>query len=372
MVSAETRRKFEAKGVTLVEPEGGALACLDEILRGPLDEVEIVLGAGPWESGEARFEKLPEPAADSPKADCSDAPWPLLSRATSGPGPRGGRLLTTTLSCDHDLYLNHHRIGDTPVLPAAVAAEIAAEAAATVWPGWQVAEISDLRLFSGFKLDDDRARGLEIVVLGSEHGDAGGFSASVELRSAGEGGRSHYRASVKLVDALPEEPVPSWVRGFAPAAAELTARQAYREIMFAGPSLQTITRLVGLDQTGSVAEILESEPGFLVRGAQPASTWLFDPALIDTAGQLAWLWSYVRRGAGALPNRIGRVTRFAGCGAARRIICAAEQGLPEHEVCVHAVVLDGSGRMVLAVEALQGTANPALNRFCGWAGEIKV
>jgi hypothetical protein len=277
-----------------------------------------------------------------------------------------------TLSCDHDLYLNDHRIGDTPVLPAAVAAEMAAEAAATVWPGWQVAEISELRLFSGCKLDDDQPRDLEIAVLGSEHGDAGGFSASVELRSAGESGRPHYRASVRLVDALPEEPIPSWVRDFAPAAAALTSRQAYREIMFAGPSLQTMTHLVGLDQTGSVAEILASEPASLVRTARPGSTWLFDPALIDTAGQLAWLWSYVRRGAGALPNRIGRVTRFAGGGPARRIVCAAEQGLPEHEVCVHAVMFDDSGRMVLAVEALEGTANPALNRFCGWAGEIKV
>ena len=40
--------------------------------------------------------------------------------------------------------------------------EIAAEAVATVWPGWEVAEVSDLRLLSGFKLEDDRPRVLEI------------------------------------------------------------------------------------------------------------------------------------------------------------------------------------------------------------------
>jgi hypothetical protein len=209
-------------------------------------------------------------------------------------------------------------------------------------------------------------------VLGSEHGDAGGFSASVELRSAGEAGPPHYRASIRFADALPEEPAPGWARGFAPAAAELTARQAYRNVMFSGPCLQTITRLVGLDETGAVAEILESDPTSFIRDARPDPGWLFDPALLDTAGQLAWLWSYQRRGAAALPNRFGRVTRFAGCGPARRIMFAVEQGLPEHEVRADVLAVDDAGRMVLAIEGLESTANPALNRFCGWAGEIKV
>ena len=54
MVSAEMERKFTAKGIDLIEPDGGALACRDEILYGPIEDVEIVIGKGPWEQVELR------------------------------------------------------------------------------------------------------------------------------------------------------------------------------------------------------------------------------------------------------------------------------------------------------------------------------
>ncbi len=370
MVSAETRRKFEAKHVTLVEPQGGALACFDEITRAPLDDVEIVLGGGPWDSEETRLGQLPEPA--EPTAAASTLPWPLLSCATNGPGPRGGRLLVTTLSADHDVYLDQHRLDGVPVLPAAVAVELAAEAAATVWPEWQVAEISNLRLLNGFRLEGDRPRALEISVLGSEHGDASGFSASVELRSTGAGGRAHYRASVKLSDSLPPQPAPGWAAGFAPAPAPLSAREAYRDLLFHGPCFQAMTRLVGLDETGAVAEVLPSGPSNFNRDAGPRAEWLFDPALIDAAAQLAWVWSCQQRGMAALPNSIARISRFAGAGPARRMLFVVEPGMNEHEVRADVLVVDAAGHPVFAIEALESTANAGLNRFRGWAGEIRV
>jgi acyl transferase domain-containing protein/NAD(P)H-dependent flavin oxidoreductase YrpB (nitropropane dioxygenase family)/NAD(P)-dependent dehydrogenase (short-subunit alcohol dehydrogenase family) len=49
MVSAEMEHKFTAKGIDLIGPDGGALACRDEILYGPTEDVEIVIGKGPWE-----------------------------------------------------------------------------------------------------------------------------------------------------------------------------------------------------------------------------------------------------------------------------------------------------------------------------------
>jgi hypothetical protein len=52
MVSPETRRKFESRGVRLVPADGGAQAFMDEIMRAPADQVEVVAGDGPW--GETR------------------------------------------------------------------------------------------------------------------------------------------------------------------------------------------------------------------------------------------------------------------------------------------------------------------------------
>ncbi|WP_029349950.1 type I polyketide synthase [Bosea sp. 117] len=389
MVSEETRRKFEAKGVGLVPPEGGALACAAEILKGPLGDVEIVIGEGPWERHEQDMARqqvarqqvapaTPVATADATKSkNFTSAPidlagplahLALLAGASMGAGERGGRLFRRTLSVAHDLYLDQHRIDGVPVLPAAVALEIAAEAAAATWPGWQVAEVSELRLLSGLKFEDDAARDLEIHVLGSEHGDAAGFQASVELRSPN--GRPHYRVALKIADALPAAEPLGW--SLTPATAAIGAREAYRDLLFHGPCFQAMTVLAGLDGSGILADIRGSAPADFVAGAAPGAQWLFDPALVDTAAQLAWVWSCVARDAAALPNRFGRVRRFSGAGAPRRMLFALQPDLPEHQVAADVAVLDADGLPLFVIEELESTANAALNRLRGYAGEIRL
>ncbi|QIB35179.1 type I polyketide synthase [Ancylobacter pratisalsi] len=395
MVSEETRRKFEAKGVGLVPPEGGALACFDEIMRGPFEDVEIVIGEGPWERHETDMAAIAPPigsaapVAAAPAAVSRAAPivapgvvsddtrpaggttfpfLPLVAGAKIGPGARGGRLLTRTLSLPHDLYLEQHRIDGVPVLPAAVALEMAAEACAAVWPGWQVSEVTELRLLAGLKFDDDAPRDIEMQVLGSEHGDAGGFGASVELRSPG--GRAHYRVSLKITDELPRAEPLGWTLD--PAPARVGAREAYRDMLFHGPCFQAATALIGLDGSGIVADVRPSPAADFVAGVQPGATWLFDPALMDVAAQLAWVWSCVQRDAAALPNRFGRVRRFAGAGAPARMLFALQPGLGEHQVAADVAVLDAAGAPVYVIEELESTANAALNRLRGYVGEIRL
>ncbi len=367
MVSEETRRKFEANGVALIEPEGGALACRDEILHGPIDDVEIILGEGPWEKHET--EQSAVRAADV-AAPAPPPSQPLMADAIIRAAPRGGRTITRTLSVDNDLYLDQHRIDGVPVLPVAIALELAAEAAASVWPQWCVSEVTELRLLKGIRLDDDKPLPIEINVLGSEHGDASGFNASVEIRSAANG-QAHYRASLRLADALPDSAAPG--RLIAPAAATLTARQAYRDVLFHGPCWQAVHRLVGLDATGIVANVEGSAPFAFLRSAGPQDRWLFDPALLDAAAQLAWVWSSVHADAVALPNRFGPVRRFAGAGPARKLILRIEPATqPTPQVRAEVLVLDEAGRLVFAVDEMESTASPALNRLRGYSGEIRV
>jgi len=368
MVSDETRRKFEAKGVHLVEPAGGALVCRDEILHGPSDDVEIVIGQALWETREI------EQSAILPGDIETSAPMassPLLAGAAPRPGQRGGRTIERTLSIENDFYLDQHRIDGVPVLPAAFALELAAEATAAIWPQWCVAEVTELRLLKGLRLDDDKPRAIEINVLGSEHGDASGFNASVEIRPLGEKGQPNYRASLRLTDALPESQVPAQL--IKPGPAPLTARQAYREVMFHGPCLQVVHRLLGLDASGIVADVVGTTPHTLVRDAGPLDRWLFDPALVDAAAQLACMWSRVSSDAMALPNRFGPVRRFAGAGPARKLVMRIEpNAAPSSQVCVQVLVLDEAGRLVFAIDELECTASPTLNRICGWTGEIRV
>ncbi len=373
MVSDETRRKFEAKGVALVEPAGGAIACRNEILHGPIDNVEIVIGKGPWEQHETDQSVAPtwDVAGSQAAKPASAAALPLLAGAAERLGPRGGRSIVRTLSVEQDLYLDQHRIDGVPVLPAAIALELAAEAAAAVWPQWCVSEVTELRLLKGVLLEDDKPCTLEINVLGSEHGDASGFSASVEIRSAGEKGQPHYRASLRLTDSLPESEVPG--RLITPGPSALTAREAYRDLLFHGPCFQAVHRLAGLDATGIVAEVTGSAPYTMIRDAGLQDRWLFDPALVDAAAQLAWVWSSLHSDAVALPNRLGPVRRFAGAGPAAKLVLRIEpDSRPTPQVRAEVLVLDAAGRLVFAIDELESTASPGLNRLRGYNGEIRV
>ncbi len=73
MVSDETKRKFAARGVDLVDPAGGALACRNEILYGPIEDVEIVFGEGSWEQREVVQSELRTWETETPKPHPSAA-----------------------------------------------------------------------------------------------------------------------------------------------------------------------------------------------------------------------------------------------------------------------------------------------------------
>jgi acyl transferase domain-containing protein/NAD(P)-dependent dehydrogenase (short-subunit alcohol dehydrogenase family) len=382
MVSDAVRAKFEAQDVTLVAPEGGALAFADEILRGPADVTEVTLGAGPWERHETTRAGAPPPLAEVAPAVIAAPPGvalgataarPLLPDPLPQPADRGGTAILRMLDLGSDPWLGEHRIGGVPVLPLAVAAEIAAEAAAAIWPDWQVAGLSDLRLLSGLRLEDDAPREVEIVGTGAEHGDSTGFAARVELRSrTGRVTRAHYRASARLVphgqaltpddDALA---LAQDVLGLQAGAAPFGARRAYREMLFHGPAYQAIKTLLGLDDRGLVAEVASTPAGAFGTGGD----WFFDPGLVDAAAQAAWLWSAAMRGAPALPNAIGRLVRLSDA-APRYMVLRLREGVRAPQVLADIALADADGRPVLLIEALESTSDAGLARFCGWSGEI--
>lgn len=366
MVSDGVRQKFEAQGVTLVDPDGGALALFDEITRGPDGVCEVVFGAGPWERHEndRAVEGMPSaPAARSP----------LLPAPVQTPADRGGTAIRRRIALPGDGWIGQHRIGGVPVLPMAVAAEMAAEAAAEIWPDWQVTALSDLRLLSGLKLEGDAPCEIDIVGTGAEHGDAAGFAARVELRSTGgKVARAHYRASAIMA---PRGPLPAPDPALIELAQDilalragpppLSAAEAYRRVLFHGPAYQVVKTLTGLDERGVLARVSPSRTGDFGAG----DGWLFDPGLLDAAAQLAWVWSNAHRGAPALPNAIGRATRLA-AGAAHSMALRLRPGLSAPQVLADVAIADADGTPLVLIEGLESTSDAGLARFCGWEGEI--
>lgn len=361
MVTAETEAKFAEKGVRLVTAALGRRLFRSELARRAGTPVEVICGEGPWEEREVALGQI-QPAPQAPDLG------PLLGAAAIVARPTGERVLAVHLDLARHRYLVDHTFDRKAVLPAAAALELMAEAARALWPGWKVVEVREHRLLSGVDVDPRSGREMQVLVAPAPYGSAEGFEVNVALQSAigAERVLTHYRCVVRLAQALAAaDPVQ---RGShddkTPGAA-----QVYREWLSHGPRLQMIERIEGLSPQGASAHVRSSSPAdWLATHADGGPGWVFDPAWLDAAAQMAWIWSRAYRDETALPARFGRVVRLGDCSDAivgmeyRRL----ESGDP-HLVRGDVFFFDAQGAPVMVVEELESVASAALNRLGGGA-----
>jgi NAD(P)-dependent dehydrogenase (short-subunit alcohol dehydrogenase family) len=362
MVTAETEAKFAAKGVTLVSAQVGRSLFRDELLRRAGGPVEVVCGAGPWERHEAEVGAVREAPAQP------EGPLlaPLLGSAVLSTRPMGDQIVALQLDARH-LYLLEHAIDGTPVLPAAAALEMLAESAAVLWPGWKVIEVREFKLMKGVDLKT-ATRPLQVLISPPPYGSSEGFEVNASLQTdLGNGrGLTHYRGVVRLEQQLPAG------ESCSPGVHQeqsLSTAKAYGEWLFHGPRFQVIESIAGLSAAGSASRVRASHPSQWLRGVGgEARGWLFDPALLDAAAQMAWLWSRAFRNESALPARFGRVVRYRDPFPARMHM--EFQRLPTDDptlVRANVMFFDDTGEPVMLIEELESVASAALNRLGGTA-----
>jgi hypothetical protein len=367
MVNAQTEAKFAEKGVHLVTADVGRRLFAGELARADASSVEIVAGAATWEqretergviereSGERRAAAVPGGLAGA-----------LMQGAEKTALPKGEQIVSLTLDSQH-ASLQQHRIDGIPVLPAAVALEIMAEAATALWPGWKVVEVRDCRLMKGVDLREPE-RALSVVLNPPPYGSSEGFDVNASVQSAGADGARvvHYKATLRL-----EQQLPAGYRFDREAHREkdLTVRHAYDEWLFHGPCFQVIEAFGGLSAKGATATVASSRPArWLVSVDAADDRWVFDPGLVDAAAQMALLWARAFRDEASLPTRFGRVVRFRE-ELPERVEMTFTRRTNGDDSVVHADVhfVDASGEVVLLVEDMQCIASPALKRLGGTA-----
>jgi hypothetical protein len=149
----------------------------------------------------------------------------------------------------------------------------------------------------------------------------------------------------------------------------LSTAQAYGEWLFHGPRFQVITAFDGLSGQGAAAQVVSTHPSrWLAHEAADGPGWVFDPALLDAAAQMAWLWARAFRDESALPARFGRVVRYRDR-LPERLHMEYQRVATEDPTLVrgHVTFFDADGTPVLAVEELDSIASAALNRLGGTA-----
>jgi acyl transferase domain-containing protein len=357
MVTAETEKKFADKGVALVSAAQGR-RLFDEALRLKTGHaVEVVAGDGPWERHEAEVGRWQEEAGAEPQT----ARQPLLTQCRIEDGEKGTQVLHFSLDASHG-YLQEHCIDGIPVLPAAVALEIIAEAATLMWPGWIVAEVAELRLLKGVQLSDS-TQALSLLINPPTYASSEGFDASISIRSgSGKQQRMHYRAAVKMAQQLPE--APRHVIGEY-RERQLPVAKAYQEWLFHGPRFQVIRGISGLSSQGAAALMCSSSPQQWLAGGRAEQQWIIDPAVLDAAPQMALLWARTFHDGSALPAQFGRVIRYVEQLPER--FHMDFQCLPGEAQQVRANVFfsDDEGRLLLLIEDLHCIVDARLNRLGG-------
>ena len=362
MATEAVRAGFRSRGVEPIPVAAGRRFFVDEMRYGAHNDVELVVGEGPWQR---------EGAAAQPAAASAPAAGPLpLIRRPLRIGVGGAVVLEHRLSVEDDPYLADHMMDGKPVLPAAAALEYMAQFVASGWPEWQLAEIRDLRAFSGIVLEPGAHRELSLRARSSTHSEPGQQAVTVEILDPARKGAC-YRATAILVSQLEEAPHYSGIVDPVPMAAlnaanALDPRQVYSEMLFHGPRFQLLSAIT-VGSEGIDAQVKATSPRLFLGNGASSSQWLFDPGMIDVSPQLAWVWARVRQSKSALPSRFGRVVRYGGGDPAAnlKLQFRLRPAPHEHAVVYDALYVDAGGRVRLSVSDGESIASAALNRLAG-------
>jgi acyl transferase domain-containing protein/NAD(P)H-dependent flavin oxidoreductase YrpB (nitropropane dioxygenase family)/NAD(P)-dependent dehydrogenase (short-subunit alcohol dehydrogenase family) len=356
MVGDAVRDQFVQRGVQLIEASAGCDALIHELVAGKKGETEVILGGGPW--GET-------PAAE----------LPLIETETPDHVPGGAVRVQVSLNPSRHRYLQDHCLDGRPVLPAAFAIELMAEAARKAWPDRVVSGVHSVRVCKGIVVDAgvDSAKAVLVTVRPPTHYSAEDRELEIDV-SITDFDRPqvvYYRGVANLADRLPTPAQASPCRDGEFGSSPISIGEVYRDRLFHGPRFHCLARIAGLNQRGVRAYVTPSRVADCM-GEECGGSWIIDPVLLDAGPQLMILWAQELRGMTALPSRFGEVRIFDGlsdalrAGASEPLECRLLVDAGEDKGPIIAAtyqVLGPRGEIVMSVDGLESTGSESLNRL---------
>ncbi len=297
MVTPSLKREFEKNNIDLIPLEAGSQCLLEEMAAPDADNVEVVIGAG-FADTESESSGQPEPAG--------------------GPAPEKVKIedngYSTAFERDVSLeafpVLKSHMLNKTPVVPFALAAEWVGSGALHANPGLRLTGIDDMRVRSGIKLNGASRKIAVMTEKARKKGDI--FEVGVRICSS-PGNRENdvnYVARAVLANRYDDPPVFTEPASVASNSYAREIGEVYADILFHGEDLYGIREIIGCSETGIKARVA-CAPSPRQWIAQPLrNIWLADPLVLDSAFQLAIVWSYENTGVRSLPVGFARFRQY--------------------------------------------------------------
>jgi NAD(P)-dependent dehydrogenase (short-subunit alcohol dehydrogenase family) len=345
MASDEVNRQFRERGVIPIPPKAGREFLLREMRDDPSGQVELIAGIFDFERA--------QPITSERFPFLHSKPRVVSERSIE---------YEHIFSLQNEPYLEDHQLDGVPVVPAAAALELMAEAVQAGWPHLHVVEAVGHRLLRGITFQ----AGAEKRVLVRAHVSSATTLADVLIRAeivdAAQPTLLFYGANFVLRQQLPNPHTAPAPKPIAPAP--YTASEAYDRHCFHGPRFRLLDTIDGIDEERVHASATNARLAGWLKN-ESSEGWLFNPGLVDAAVQAAIIWCRTHLGANLLPNHFAKVTRFA--------TPAHNNGSPHLFLTISSFNsttirsnwhwTDANGRILIKAEGMEVTVSKALNRL---------
>jgi len=278
-------------------------------------------------------------------------------------------------SAEREIVFHDHALGrdvsmEDPSLlgltlvPLTVTMEMLAEAGALLHPGKLLVGMRDIRASRWVTLEKP---GYTIEATVKQHGTPG--EVHVALREAGAAGtlRPILAEAVAIFGARYPESGPP--RPFVLESEKRSAwlpEQLYRTGMFHGPLMQGSKSVERAGRNGTCAT-LEALPHSQLFIDNPNPAFLFDPILLDAAGQVVayWFWEAIEKGTDLFPYRVGAFHCYASAPPVGTLLECRVVRRFENDKVIHSdiEVLDRAGKVYYRLENWETRRFPQPPRF---------
>ena len=254
----------------------------------------------------------------------------------------------TTLDPEEQGFLFDHQIDGTPVLPGVMGVEAFAEVASLPFGDLVVQSIEDVDFLAPFKFYRNEPRSLKISAVFTQEGDDVVARCTLvgerEIASQDEPQvTTHFTGTVRLSAervSIESPEVPDAVSG------EVAAADVY-DVYFHGPTYQVLASAWTDGEQAVGAMATELPPNHM---PEDRVTWT-GPRLVELCFQTAGMWEIGSTGTMALPMHIDKV--ILGVEAPSDAVSGLTAVVHPGSDSFDAVIVDGSGEALIAVEGYQ-------------------
>ena len=179
MVSGALKKQLEAAGVSLVNSEGGAAMCVNELSQAYFDQPQVVIGGT-------------LPAAIS-----------YISETLNT------YRVQRTFSVSQNEFLNHHVIQNNAVLPVVNAGGWMAQSCEKLYPDFQVFQVENMKLFKGIVFEEQEEKTAIVEIKEVEKSSEQIVFETTVFSEGSKLPTYHYKAKVTLVNKknIPTAPI---------------------------------------------------------------------------------------------------------------------------------------------------------------------